>query len=825
MNVLFLIVATVWLAVPNAPEADEATQKGRLAAPGTSWFVGKMTNAAEVRSARWTVTALGVFEAYVNGKRVGNDFLKPGNAHALCTRYSFTYDVTSLMKLANGAGNAFAAEVSAGWWRDGVSRYAGKRSAFRGELTVEYADGSRKVFGTDPDTWTCAIAGAVKSAAIYDGEVYDARIAQPYFGGIGFVCPDVSDEFKGEVLPSAGAEVVLREDLALTPCAAYCWKGTEGADEANGIFGKVVKTRVFSSGEPITVDPGETLVVDFGQNCSAVPDFVFSAVRDAAVHVRFAEMLNEGNGAKSRGNDGPEGSAYIANLRLKDAMKLDYIFGGKGESVGFMPRHTFYGYRYLSLTTTSRLVISKIRSIPVTSITKEMEIGHIETGRNDVNRLIANVYWGQLSNYLSVPTDCPQRNERLGWLADTQVFTEAGAFVADTQSFFRKWMRDLRDGQAPSGGVPVIAPWVSGKTDSSNLRIGWSDAAVIVPYRVWRQFGDRRIVEENFETMERYLDLVAKTEYQHENTAAYGGWFQYADWLSFEPYESRDGNIWVVPKKVAKPEVLGYWDFLGACYWCIDSEMMAAMCRAVGKDDSKYVAMAERARTLIRRKFFSSPDGMIVDYLRGMQTPALFALECRILDGEAKDRTISALRENFRDYGNCLQTGFLGTSIIMDVLTANGMSDVAWDLLLQHEFPSWLYSVDQGATTIWERWNGYTKKDGFGRVEMNSFNHYAYGAVLAWIYKTVAGISSDENRPGFDNVLMRPVPDRRLGFVKAEYKTRHGMVKSAWRYEGDEWIWEFSVPEGSTATVQIPGWCNSREYAAGDYRIVEKFAK
>ena len=818
-----VVWAAAWLSVPGAPEADAARQADWLSADGTSWFVGKVVNEAEVKEARWTVAGLGVFEAYVNGQRVGDDFLKPGNAHVLCTRYSFSYDVTALMKRAKGEENAFSAEVSSGWWRDKVSRHKGKRSAFRGELEVTYADGTRKVYGTDPATWTCAVAGAVRRAGIYDGEVYDARVAQPYFGGPGFVKPDVNAEFRGELLPSAGAEVCLREDLALSPCEAYCWKGTTGADAAKGVFGKVVKTRTFASGEAITVEPGETLVVDFAQNCSAVPRFRFAAAPGTEVKVRFAEMLNEGNGARKRGNDGPAGSAYLENLRTPKGMVLDYTFGGDGSPVAFMPRHTFYGYRYLTLTASAKLVVESVASVPVTSIRKDMELGRLETGRADVNRLVANVYWGQLSNYLSVPTDCPQRNERLGWTADTQVFAEAGAFNADTTAFFRKWMRDVRDSQSPEGGIPGIAPWVEGKTCRDGLRLGWSDAAVIVPYRIWRQFGDTKIVEENFETMARYLKLVASTEFQHEAAARFGGGFQWADWLSFEKYESRDGDIWAVNEpgkpRVAHPEVYAYWDYLGACYWLTDSEMMAAMCRGLGRDDADYRDMANRARALLKRKFFASPDGRIVPFLRGMQTPALFALRCKLVEGEAKRRTVEDLRANFRAHGNCLQTGFLGTSVLMDTLTENGMVDMAWDILLQHDFPSWLYSVDQGATTIWERWNGYTKKDGFGRVDMNSFNHYAYGAVLAWIYKTAGGIASDESAPGFANIVMKPVPDRRLGSLKAEYRTPKGVVKSAWRYEGSTWIWNFTVPEGATASVTAPGWPAARTYAAGTWTV------
>ncbi len=247
--------------------------------------------------------------------------------------------------------------------------------------------------------------------------------------------------------------------------------------------------------------------------------------------------------------------------------------------------------------------------------------------------------------------------------------------------------------------------------------------------------------------------------------------------------------------------------------------MMAAMAAATGRDAAKYEKMAEEAKSYMRGEFFASPDGMVAPALRGMQTPALFALKLGLVEGEAKAKTIEDLKASFAANGGTFHTGFLGTSIIMDTLTENGLDSLAYDLLLNHSFPGWLYSVDQGATTIWERWNSYTKDRGFGPVGMNSFNHYAYGAVLAWLYKTAAGIAPDPSAPGFANIVMAPKPDRRLGHVKAEYRTPAGLVRSAWRYEGDKWVWDFEVPKGATADVTLPGEGAPRRYASGTYRI------
>ena len=806
-----------WIAAADAKVADEAVRKTNRAADGTSWFVRELVNEGKVKSARWTTTGLGVYEVYVNGKLVGDDALKPGFTHAQKTRRAFSYDVTPLLKTGAGEKNFFAAEVSAGWWRDRIANYAGKKSAFRAVLEVTYADGSVKAYGTNATDWKAGVGGPVTHAGIFDGEEYDARVAPPFFGNQAFATAEKSDEFKGEILPSRGGEVCRRVDKKLEPTAAYVWKGVDGANAKKGVFGRVHKLRdvTFDGKTPVALAKGETLVVDFGQNCAGVPAFMFRAKEGTVLTCLPGEMLNDRNGEKSRGNDGPGGSLYRVNLRIAgQGMCLRYTFGKEDGFASYMPRHTFFGYRYVSVTATDDVSLKAVLSVPVTSIKKEMELGSIDTGVADVNKLVSNVYWGQLSNYLSVPTDCPQRNERLGWTADAQVFTEAGSFNADTRAFFHKWTRDLRDCQRPNGAFPAVAP--AGPYGGALMRFGWADAGVIVPYQIWKQFGDKAILSENWGAMEKYVSHVNATKYAFELTKGENGGSQYADWLSYEDLETCSGRARKDGKP--KPEAKLYWDYLGACYWRWDAQMMETMAAALGKDSAKYAKMAEEAKAYLLKNFFAA-DGLLVEPMRGMQTPSLFALKLGLVDGDAKKATIEGLKRNFADHGDCLQTGFLGTSILMETLSENGMSDIAYTLLLQHKNPSWLYSVDQGATTIWERWNSYTKEKGFGPVGMNSFNHYAYGAVLAWMYKDMAGIAADPKAPGFKNIIMAPKPDRRVGYVKAEYRSAAGLVKSAWRYEGDEWIWEFTVPEGSTATVTLPGEAESKQYGPGDHMV------
>ena len=501
-------------------------------------------------------------------------------------------------------------------------------------------------------------------------------------------------------------------------------------------------------------------------------------------------------------------------------MVAKYTFAKNCGYVTYHPRCTFYGYRYISVTATDKVVIKSVKSIPVTSITKEMETGKLETGNPLVNKLISNTWWGQLSNYLSVPTDCPQRNERMGWTADTQVFAETGSFFADTDAFFHKWMCDMRDSQSELGGFAGVAPLAHYGSDTT-MRLGWTDAGVIVPWVVWKQFGDTKIIDECWDSMVLFMNHVDETKYDHNALKAENGNYQWADWLSYEPLESHSREYLIKGTKRINPEAIGYWNFMSGCYWVIDAELMADMAAATGRDAAPYKAMAERAREYVKSKYLNADGTFKTPILNTMQTPALFALKVGAVEGKAKADMIARLRENFKQHDNCLQTGFLGTSILMQTLTDNGMADIACDLVFQRKNPSWLYSVDNGATTIWERWNSYTLEEGIHPKSMNSFNHYAYGCVCEWLWESAAGISSDAAAPGFKHIIMRPIPDKRFGYVKAEYNSAAGLIKSAWRYEGDTWIWEFTIPEGSTASVTIPGEEGEQLYQSGSYTITK----
>ena len=818
---------SVWISARDAQVVTGEVKDGSRAADGASWFVSTPRNAKKVLRAVWKTTALGTYELYINGQLVGNEVLKPGFTHFEKTKYSFTYDITKAFNRGAGQENQLAVQVVPGWWADkiitpgGHDGMIGKKVAFRGVLSLTYTDGSEEHFPTNLKDWKAGVAGPVTHAAIFDGEDFDARQPEGWANAADFSAPEINEEFPGKVWATDGAEIYLRHDLTLSPVRAYTWKGTTG--QTDDQYGTVNIVQEFPSGRNITVRKGETLVVDFGQNASAVPAFEFKASEGTVLTCLPSELLNDGNGAKSRGMDGPEGSTHRLNLRIPDTgMILRYTFSQDKGYVKFTPRSTFFGYRYVSISATDDVTIRSILSVPVSSITEEMETGTILTGNDDINKLISNTLWGQRSNYLSVTTDCPQRNERLGWTADTQVFTETGTFFANTDRFFHKWMRDMRDTQSPTGAFPGVAPLAQygagdGKGNGDMMRLGWADAGIIVPWTVWKQFGDNTIIDENWEAMNRFMNHIYETKYDHNVMLGENGNYQWADWLSYESLESCSGRSHENGRP--KPDAVTYWNYLSASYWAIDAGMMADMAKASGRDAAPYEKMQAEAKDYIRQNFLNNDGTFKLDILNTMQTPALFALKNNLLSGSAKDVMLTRLRKNFEEHDNCLQTGFLGTSILMQTLTENNMQDIAYELLFQHKNPSWLYSVDNGATTIWERWNSYTVDKGMGPRGMNSFNHYAYGCVCEWLWETAAGIASDPKEPGFRHIIMKPVPDKRLGYVKAEYRSAAGLIKSSWRYKGDNWVWTFTIPKGATASVTLPGELSSKEYTAGTYTI------
>lgn len=716
----------------------------------------RVVNDGRVVSAIWRVTGLGVFNPIVNGRDAApGEVLLPGFTHFKKRRQEVSLDVTGLWLADPGATNEVSALATGGWWCDAISaRAGGSWPAFRGALSLIYADGSRAEIATD-ESWQVSLDTPQQAAGIWEGEVYDSRIEPKNWRPA-----VVSREFDGEVSPRIGGGVVLRHDLRM-------------------------------EGGSFDLKAGETKIFDFGQNCAALPLLRVRGASGVKVSVRLAEMLNDG--VEGHKCDGPAGSLYLANMRGLKA-GFDYVCNGAG-AWGYMPSETFFGYRYASVSADGP-VEGHIASIPVSSVSRQMEHGYVTTGDENVNKLVSAARFGMLSNYLSVPTDCPQRNERLGWTGDTQVFSKTACYFADVADFLRKWTLDVRDSQASNGVVPTVAP--PGPFGGGGPVAGWSDAVVIVPHRVWRYLGDERIVRENWGAMMRFVDYVASTGYAIET----GGVL--CDWLSFERLTVNQRIAW--NKDAITPGHRSYQLFLNACHLLGDIRMMREMGRAVagvatGDELARLARFEREAESRLLSGWFT-PEGDLVPLFDGMQTPALFALKLSLGDrARISSRLVAAIRAN----GGRLSTGFLGTPLLCEVLSEIGEPRIAYSLLLERGFPGWLYTIDQGATTMWERWNSYTRERGFGDAGMNSFNHYAYGAVAAWLFEHAAGLSPGAEA-GWRDFTVAPEPDERLGFCRAWLDAGRGKMVSEWRFTGEGSVaYRIVVPEGTSATVRLAG--------------------
>lgn len=750
-------------------------------------------------SAKLYTAGLGVYEAYVNGERIGRKYadghveyveLKPGFTEMADRKF---YNTTNVTWMLTEGENILSAVVTNGWWKDQAAAHYGQNNAFLAKLILTYADGTTEVVDTDT-TWKTALRSAVIFADIYTGETYDARVDQswmkPGYSDTDWSTPMVNTEFKGTICPWMGAPILARSDLALKAKTIRIYKGTIGATE--DAYGKINLLKTYTKDESFTLNPDETALIDFGQNFAGRESLIMQGERGTILTIEHGEMLNDQNGLYSRGNDGPEGSIYNANYRSAIAATT-YTLSGEGEE-HYHPAFSFYGFRYIEITATAPVLIRSVVGQPITSAVEDT--GLLSTSDECVNQLISNIRWGMYSNYLSIPTDCPQRDERMGWTADTQVFTKAGAYLANSKSFMAKFLTDICDSQKEDGSLPGTAP-------TGNYRgggwggTGWADAGIIIPYTIYQHFGDKKVIEDNWDMMQRYVDGFLGSRGKIGPCNIWG------DWLA---YESNDAQIQSI---------------LAVCFYAWDALMMKTMALILGKKDEaeKYRALFEQEKAYFIEKYVNEQGEVI----RGEQTICLYALYLDLLPDEASVETVKKqLISNIESKGNRLQTGFLGTAIILPTLTKIGRSDLAYTLLLQHDNPSWLYSVDQGATTIWERWNSYTKESGFGKVSMNSFNHYAYGAVAEWMYAAMAGIAVDPDAPGFKHFVLSPRPDTRKGselptgqkpitYVKAHYDSVVGRIESAWELCEGVFTYSFTIPTGTSARVEFP-LLNGRDY-------------
>ena len=764
-----------------------------------------------IMKARLYTTALGVYESFINGQRVGRlqedgnvlyEELKPGYTQMEDRKAYSTYDVTWMLQ--NGAENVLSSIVTSGWWNGLAVQFhmpaelLFQENAYLAKLVITYNDGSTQVIDTD-SSWKAARAAAVQEGTgLWEGEVYDARVDQrwmkPGFDDGVWCSVKRNTEFNGTICAWRGVPVMVRPDLERQAERIVVYQGAVGATD--NCHGKINVMRACTSfgSNGITLLPGQTLLVDFGQNFAGREHLRLKAPSGTRLDIKHGEMINDCNGKKSRGNIGPEGSLYNYNYTKNTPVvgRTIYYAAGNVDGETYHPTYSFYGFRYIEITVDQETVFYDVFGQVVTSALEDT--GTLITSDESVNRLISNARWGMYSNYLSVPTDCPQRDERQAWTADTQNFAETGCWLNRTKSFLEKYMVDIRDAQdEATGSVPGVAP-TGYKNGARWGVVGWADAIVLIPWFVYQMYGDTAIIEENWDAMAHFMDAyMAKTGGMGGNygtlTSPTGEKIgAYGDWLSPE-----DGSQAVS-------------DRLGVAYYAWDAMLMAKMARAAGKSGevvAKYDAVYQQEKKLFQEKYVTSSGEVDMN----VQSVCLHALYLDLLPDEKSVAAVTKqLIANIESKGNKLGTGFLGTEIIMHTLTKIGRSDVAYKLLLQHEYPSWLYSVDQGATTIWERWNSYTVEGGFHPTEAHntSFNHYNYGSVVAWIFRGMAGISYDEQDPGFRHIILKPQPNRLIPEVNASYNSIYGPIVSHMRYAGDVWKYTAAVPANTAATICLP---------------------
>ena len=734
--------------------------------------------------------ALGMFDLFLNGERIGTnengttvyDELKPGWTDYRFRTFEFEYDVTGLVK----KNNTFVALVSPGWWSGRISFgfYGFRPCGFCGEIEINYKDGTSEIIASDTD-WQTSVGGPILTADIWNGEYYDSRIPHPakepdaheWINAVAF--NDFAEGSDGAIaLVPLADRIRAKTALERRPLSATVHSGTvkNGSD-----FGKikVISCKVGDGCEVTVLKKGQRIILDMGQNMVGKPEITIHAARGTKIECCFAEFLND-TGIESRGNDGPEGSMYMKNYRTALARAV-YVASGK-KSETYTPTHAFYGFRYVELNADANIRIFGVRGIVLGSEMKET--ASFECDNAEVNKLWSNVVWGMRGNYLSIPTDCPQRDERLGWTGDTQIFVGAGSYLANVDNFLSKWLTDASDSQRGFEGaycdvIPRVFP-------GHNANAAWGDAGLVVPYRLWLMYNDTDIVARQYDSMEYYMQHLERYGLEGPNTA-------YGDWLNYDVTDKR---------------------YIAVCYYKHDADLMVKFSEILGKTDRAeyYRGLSDKIKAHFAEKY--TTDGKLNSDMT-TQTCYLLALAFNMLADESRAEAIKALEKKIKDNDCTLSTGFVGTGILNQTLSEVGLDGVAYSLLLCTRDPSWLYSVKQGATTVWERWNSYTLEKGFGNVGMNSFNHYAYGAVAEWLMASVAGIRPDAECPGFKHFILAPVPDSRedgeipagqdrIRFVKASFDSPEGLIKSEWEFIDGKPVYKFTVPAGTGATVTLP---------------------
>lgn len=683
----------------------------------------------EVSQARLYICGLGLYEAYFNGNRISKEYLTPySNDYNRWVQYQ-TYDVTEDVK----DGGTLSILLGNGWYKGRFGFASDEDKSFYGnewkliaELRLTYADGTEDVVGTD-EHWQVSRSNFTFSN-IYDGEHRDDTL-KPLPPEQAALCE-----------PPAGQ---LGERMS-TPVTVH---------------------EVFNPVDLIHTPRGE-LVLDMGQEFAGIFRLRVDLPRGAKVRIQTGEILQQGN-------------FYNENLR---SAKSEYVYTSGGEPTVITPHFTYYGYRYVKIEGIPDLKPEDFQGLALYSDIPER--GRMRTGHDLVNKLISNVRWGLKSNFLDVPTDCPQRNERMGWTGDAQVFSATATYLQDTYAFYAKYLRDMWEEQQDTDGmVPNVIP-AFGMTESASV---WGDAACIIPWNLYCFYGDRSILEDQYESMKAWVEYVRRVDGNNH------GWrhvFHYADWLALDNLNRIDQ-----PFGGTDP------DFIANIYYAASAEIVAKAAKILGKteDEAEYRALAEKQFDEVKREYYSPTGRCCVK----TQTALLLTLKYGLSSNQ--ELTASMLKNLFEWYGGKLKTGFVGTPMLCNVLSDNGMDDLAWRLLLNEEYPGWLHEVKLGATTVWERWNSVLDDGSISGTGMNSLNHYAYGSILEWMFRHVAGMEIPEDIPGCRRIDFRPSLNWDLREQETEYDSPCGLYKSSWRMADPSHVeLRVSVPFGGNATLALP---------------------
>ncbi|MHB1629747.1 MAG: family 78 glycoside hydrolase catalytic domain [Bacilli bacterium] len=730
-----------WRALWITPDSRELD---RLAEP--AFLLRKQFAAHEhVVWARVYVTGVGLYELYLNGKRVGEDLLTPGWT-SYHTRLQYqTYDVTQQLHVGD---NAMGIVLADGWYKGELAwastrHHYGDRRAARAELHVRYSDGTQDIVVTD-ESWKAA-TGPIRYAELYHGEVYDAQLEQTGWTDACFG----DDEWPAVTTLDVPVSCLVAQEN---------WP-----------------TRVTEVLHPTAciVTPNGDTVLDMGQNMVGRIRMHVSAAADTRIVLEHAEVL-DGNG-----------NFYVGNLR-KAKQRVEYIAKGEGDET-YAPHFTFQGFRYVRVTGYPRQELG----LPLDRFVGEVihsdmpSTGEFSCSNEQVNQLQRNIVWGQRGNFVDVPTDCPQRDERLGWTGDAQVFIRTALFNYQGSLFFGKWLRDLATDQREDGGVPSVIPDVLRDPLSSSA---WGDAATVCPWAVYRQYADTRLLAEQYESMKAWVSYIRG---KGENEFLWNSGFHFGDWLALDAQE--DSYIGATPT-----------DLIATAFYAHSTRIVRDAARVLGydADAADYDALLHQIVQAFRNEFVT-PNGRIVS---STQTAHVLPLMFDLLEGKDAVRAARMLNQMIVDNKYHLTTGFVGTPYLCHVLSQAGYHDTALALLLQDSYPGWLYSVGKGATTIWEHWDGIKPDGSFWSDDMNSFNHYAYGAIGDWLYRVVAGLDMDETQPAFKRVRIAPHLGRgQLTHAAASYNSMYGPVRSAWATADDHVEISVQIPPNCTADVYLPG--------------------